>query len=270
VSDNPFTIKSNDSTRIAAPLSVQFGRDTVAKCKNGEISIRPKAAGNALAYRWSSGQTTASIPVSEAGLYRVTVSSGCFSKFDSIIVIDKPLDVHIGPDHIILPGDSVTFKPVVRNYNPITSIKWTATPQNEFRCNNCLNTLIHPKAAQSTVRLTLTDDQGCVATDEAVISIRRRIYIPDAFSPNDDGYNDHFIINTERDAQIIRLDIYNRWGDRVFSAESNCNTNRQDCGWDGKFKGLEQNPGTFTYRAVIDFGDDIQYEYKGDLLLIRE
>ncbi len=269
VSDNPFTIRSNDSTIIKAPLYTRFGRDTVSICRTGEINLRPKASGVSVKYHWSTGATTAAIPVDKPGLYRVTVSSGCFSRIDSIAVIDRPLTVDIGPDHVVLPGDSVVFVPSLKNYNPIKTRVWSSTAETSLGCTNCISTVAFPKAAQNTVQLRIEDELGCIALDEASISIRRRIFIPDAFSPNDDGYNDYYFINTERDAKIVRFEIYNRWGDRVFEAGNNCKTNRQECGWDGKFKGFDQNPSTYTYRAVLDFGDGIFNEFKGDVLLIR-
>ena len=48
----------------------------------------------------------------------------------------------------------------------------------------------------------------------------------------------------------------------VYHTENQCISNRYECTWDGTFKGVAQKSDAFTYRAVIDFGDGILFEYK--------
>jgi gliding motility-associated-like protein len=107
----------------------------------------------------------------------------------------------------------------------------------------------------------------CVAEDDAAIFVKRNIYFPNAFSPNDDGINDRFIVFTEKKAKIALFQIFNRWGDLVYQTEKQCFTNDYDCAWDGTYRGFSQKVGLFTYRVLIDFGDGNLEEYKGDLQL---
>lgn len=69
-----------------------------------------------------------------------------------------------------------------------------------------------------TTRYTLwvEDDYGCTTTDSIEIRVYERIWIPDAFSPNNDGVNDSWElrgIETYPDAEVT---IYNRWGTVIF------------------------------------------------------
>ena len=269
VSDNPATIKSNDSTLIKAPLSIKFKQDTVSFCENGEIVLKPTTQGKNIQYQWSNNATSSQLKVNQVGLYIVRVTADCFTAIDSQVVIQKPLKVNIGDDVTVFPGDTVPYQPVYQYYNPIIKKEWTATVGAKLKCKNCINNSVRPYGDLTTVKLRLEDELGCVAEDEANIYVRRNIYIPNSFTPNDDGVNDDFFINTEQDAKIIRFDIFNRFGDLVFSAPKNCMTNNFECGWDGKFRGILQKSDVFTYRAVIDFGDGIEFDYKGDLMLFK-
>ena len=76
---------------------------------------------------------------------------------------------------------------------------------------------------------------------------RRKITIPNAFSPNQDGQNDLYLI-TDEEAKIIEtldLQIFNRWGQKVFE------TNDKTRGWDGYFQGKLLNTAVFDYHLTI-------------------
>ncbi len=93
------------------------------------------------------------------------------------------------------------------------------------------------------------------------------IYIPNVFSPNDDGINDEFKVNTHSQWQIMQFEmrIFDRWGGLVF--ESTDPTK----GWSGKESGKTAPPGTYiwTIKYMVNDGkEEIKY-HSGDLLLLR-
>lgn len=79
------------------------------------------------------------------------------------------------------------------------------------------------------------------------------VYIPSAFTPNGDGLNDVFTWQTQN-VRDFKIDIFNRWGDRVFSS------NDINGEWDGAFEGRLQQPGPYAYvvRGVTTFGEQIE------------
>ena len=86
-----------------------------------------------------------------------------------------------------------------------------------------------------TFQLTIIDNNGCIAI--AVINIivlpQVRIYIPNAFSPNFDGYNDYFtLFSNDEVEEILEMSIFDRWGEHVFQRE-NFQPNDPILGWDG-------------------------------------
>jgi len=117
----------------------------------------------------------------------------------------------------------------------------------------------------------MLDENGCEASDTIVITVEknRNVYIPNAFSPDDNGINDIFYIYGGTDVlEIKNFKIFNRWGANVFSVE-NFQPNDPTFGWDGRFNNQPVNPSVLIYFAEIVFKDGVTIIYKGDLTLQR-
>jgi gliding motility-associated-like protein len=89
------------------------------------------------------------------------------------------------------------------------------------------------------------------------------IYVPNAFTPNNDGLNDLFkpIIGIRFTLDDFR--IFNRWGQRVFS------TRQKDYGWNGKTGGTEQPAGMYVWYLMAKDRNGKQVKLKGTVVLIR-
>jgi gliding motility-associated-like protein len=99
-----------------------------------------------------------------------------------------------------------------------------------------------------------------------VIDIPHDLWLPDAFTPNGDGRNDIFRIITDNpNVQVVNLDVYNRWGQRVFSSNLN------NGGWDGTMNGKPLPAGTYFWQIRYRMLDrpEQAYHQKGDVLLVR-
>lgn len=92
------------------------------------------------------------------------------------------------------------------------------------------------------------------------------IYVPNAFSPDGDEYNEVFIpvLNGNIDPANYLLEIYNRWGELIFE------TNNIQEGWDGTYKGLMSPDGTYVWKVHISKStDDYRHVFIGHVTLIR-
>jgi gliding motility-associated-like protein len=95
----------------------------------------------------------------------------------------------------------------------------------------------------TTYKLTVTSNYGCgTATDEVIVKVIDSLLIPTAFTPNNDGLNDTWEIITFRRYPDATVDVYNRWGQRVYNSTGN---NYKP--WDGKFEGQLAQPGAYVY-----------------------
>ncbi len=104
--------------------------------------------------------------------------------------------------------------------------------------------------------------KGCLAKDSIFVSTNCDIFIPTAFSPNSDGYNDLFNM-MNKSIKSYTLKIYNRWGELVFE------TNDLNNSWNGTHKGASSQADNYTYIASgLRFNDEPFY-IKGILTLLR-
>ena len=200
------------------------------------------------------------------GEHALTISddNGCL--VSDQVTVSEPLEVEVnlGPNETIELGDSIEIQSIP-NFTP-TEIVWSANST----CDSCLTQFVTP-TDQSTYIVNMSDENGCVASDTITIFVEknRNVFIPNAFSPNDNGLNDIFYINAGQDVvQVNNFRIFNRWGEVVFANE-NFQPNDPTEGWDGFFKGEKLNPNVFIFFAEIEFKDGLVKIYKGDVTLTR-
>jgi gliding motility-associated-like protein len=112
-------------------------------------------------------------------------------------------------------------------------------------------------------KVKISNQFGCslIRTVTVAGPCSARIYAPDVFTPNGDNMNDVFKIILVG-GSIVRLDIFNRWGNIIYSEE---NTNPQ---WNGEFKGSICLNGAYAYiLSYKTLQDNLVHEYRGKVLL---
>lgn len=99
--------------------------------------------------------------------------------------------------------------------------------------------------------------------------LKRNIYVPNVFMPNDDGSNNYFtVFSDESLEQIQRLSVFDRWGEWIFEKE-NFLPNDEPSGWDGTFRGRPVNPGVFVWMAKLKFKDGLELSISGNVTVVR-
>jgi len=99
--------------------------------------------------------------------------------------------------------------------------------------------------------------------NDVVKPVSRKIMIPTAFTPNNDGHNDVFKMVNITDETLLEMRVFNRWGTVVFA------TNDISKGWDGKYKNQDQPMAVYGYAIKIRYSDGAEEVYKGTVTLIR-
>lgn len=115
---------------------------------------------------------------------------------------------------------------------------------------------------------TLSTDLGCDSI--VVIDLNfYQVYVPNAFSPNHDGVNDHFVVYADKDLVMIQtIRIFNRWGQLVYEGKELL-PNDTFQAWDGNTH-LGQAPnGVYVYSASLLMADGIERNIKGTFSLVR-
>lgn len=188
---------------------------------------------------------------------------------DTISLKDPtPFVIDLGTDILLNLGETID-RSIISNY-PILSIEENGVPALD--CSNCLFSNWQP-LANTEYSVTATSEKGCLASDSINISIddNRRVFIPNAFSPNLDGENEYFTILVDAAAvkNIQQLSVFDRWGNLVFQVED-LPINELQAGWDGTVNGKMMDTGVYTYLFEVVFIDDLVKQYSGSVLLLSD
>ena len=203
----------------------------------------------------------------------ITDATGC-KLSDSFTIypqVDLSLSIlnYVHDTLIFAFGDTIKFPYLYSGSSSIPdSLVWKMG--DSVICTNCpILEFVADLAGQIT--LEAYDIRGCKITKSVTYQVVRirDVYIPNVFSPNEDGINDKWTLFSDADIEEISLmEVFTRWGDLVFRKEK-FDPNDPDLGWDGTFNGDELNPGVYVYRIDILYGDGLRDQLAGDITIVK-
>jgi gliding motility-associated-like protein len=179
------------------------------------------------------------------------------------VTINNPPLVDVGEDIAITLGTEVQLYAVANNSN--VSYDWDS--ENILSCTDCFNPTVVP-VTSGYYTVAVTDNNGCVGYDSLYIDIVGTctpdiIYVPNTFTPNGDGVNDILYIRSDALSQVTTFNIYNRWGQLMFSGKG------QEFGWDGMFNGEMVNSGVYVYYIEAICSNNIELKKSGNVTVLR-
>ena len=254
-----------------------FVDDFTSICLDDTISLQASNNGISLSYLWEpndsiiSGQGTNTILIAPKNSMHFDLSGissiGCKGNDTAFVEVNKPAfndaDIITQID-TIFEGQQIQLS-TNRNGANLTYLWEPASSLNDARAANPFASPLE----STTYRVTITDNNtGC-----EVVALRRlnvfeincaepEIFIPTAFTPNNDGVNDRVFVRGIYLSEI-EFEIYNRWGELVFK------TTDINKGWDGTYKGKQQNTDVFNYYLKATCFDGQEFFKKGNISLIR-
>ncbi len=252
----------------AATYTLSSTEAVTSSCKNaatGTITINAAGAIAPYTYKLNNGTAQASNTFTglATGTYTITVFDAACAVYTKQVTVGERPDVYVnaGPDKSVLAGDVINMEG--SGSSNTASVAWTPAA-TILSGANTFTPLVKPTATTTYV-MTLTDVNGCVATDNAVVNvIPYCIRIKDAFTPNGDAINDKWIVTggSSCTSQVI-VNVFNRYGGVVYSNENYQND------WDGTYKGKPVPDGTYYYVVKAKLVNGTEQLFKGDLTIIR-
>ncbi|MBI4929840.1 MAG: gliding motility-associated C-terminal domain-containing protein, partial [Bacteroidetes bacterium] len=259
------TVNSVNTLSVTA-TSTQSG----CTVNNGTATANPSSGTIPYTYQWNNLQTTQTATGLGAGNYSITVTdaNGCIqTQTITVTTLSSPTATATATSQTIIMGNATTLIATGGG-----TYSWS--PSIGLSCANCSNPTATP--SQTTVYCVfVTNANNC--TDSACIIIivefscnANAVYVPNAFSPNDDEQNDLECVFGNNCIRELLFIIYNRWGEKVFET-----TDLKIC-WDGRYKGKlwgstpsEESAAVFVYylQATLTNGEKIKK--KGNISLIR-
>jgi gliding motility-associated-like protein len=207
-------------------------------------------------YIWSTGENTQTITPEFSGYYAVTVTNNhnCTNNQNITLELVSSPQVNLGSDTLLCYGDELLLD-VTHTYSTYIWHDGTTLPQ--FLVNQEGHYFVI-----STNFCGIDQDTIIVNYSDCICEV----YIPNAFTPNNDGLNEIFIPQTMCHILDYQLVIFNRWGQIVY------NSNDIQSGWDGYYNGLPAPEDVYVYSLsyVAELNTEItKKNSSGRLSLIR-
>lgn len=216
------------------PKHLELGPDT-AFCQGATLLLKNLGADTFDQYSWSTGDTTASISVGQSGLYWLSVKDKCDATAlsDSVrLTIKTATMAELGKDFTMCEGNSLVL--------------------NAASCADCLyawstgsRISSTPVEEAGTYWLRIDNANGCSSSDTITIGQAKchcTLYIPNVFTPNQDGLNDLFKPLYDCNIEDYSFRIFNRWGELLYE------TQEPTEGWDGRYKGGAVKQDIYSYQ----------------------
>jgi len=255
---------SKDSTIaiLTTPPIINAGKDEEI-CQGNSVQLKSTGS-NITSYQWlpATGLSDPKIPnpvasPSETTLYILQAAHDeCIVPDSLLIIVDKNPVSNAGLDKIIIKGQSTTLDGTAGG----TDVNYLWTPDVNITGATSLNPVVNPTINQIYI-LNVFSNKGCkTATDSMLVKVYQQLYIPNAFTPNGDGKNDTWFIETLQAYPGSTVKVFNRYGQKVFD------NGGKDIWWDGTFKGELQPAGAYVY--LIDLKIDSPV-IKGVVYLVK-
>lgn len=226
-------------------------------CENEETTL---TASGGLTYQWSTTETTSSITVSPADttIYSVvSIINSCISDTAKITVniIPNP-SVIAYSDTLINLGQSVQL--LAQGDAPFL---WS--PTTDLSCFACENPIATP--TETTVYCAEVTQNNCSSSACVTVEVENicgELFVPDAFSPNNDGNNDCLKVYSNCLEEVL-FRVYSRWGELIYES-----TEIGGC-WDGTYHGKELNSGAYAYTVKALLVNGVEVDIKGNTTLFK-
>jgi gliding motility-associated-like protein len=263
------TVNSNSGCMktVTTALTLQDDLLLVAQPKitacEGE-TITPQILSNATTFQWSPstgisdpGDAHPEIRAENNLTYTLTATKGSCQKTADLAIQVKPLPVvNAGPDKTIIQGDATVLAASVS----AGSIDWS--PATGLSAPTMIQPSVTP-ANTTTYRLTATLN-GCMASDEVTVTVVPYCIKPmEAFSPNGDGINDRWLVTAGACLQKARVEVFNRYGARVYLSDDYKND------WNGTYGGKPLPDGTYYFIITYQLINDKSVSTKGNVTILR-
>lgn len=252
---NACGIDIDSITLTSSPLPIVLLPSDIDACTGESVSLTPlDFLGDLL---WSTGSVVEEIVVTSTSTISLSANNECGTVSDSVNVTfsDSPF-VLLERPYLFCEGQSLA----------IQALDWNGTLQWE---NDIIaDSFIISQAG--TYQVSAFNACGeVVEILEVIAEDCQQFYIPNAFSPNDDGFNDTFYFQDDGNIlEIQTLFIFDRWGGLVFQRD-NFPANDPSQGWNGKKNGTPSSIGVYTFFTQVRTRDGLLREFKGDIHLMR-
>lgn len=235
------------------PIQLNFPIDTTI-CDADSYVIDATIPG--ASYLWSDGSTASELPVTSDGLYTLNIqTASCEAFYAQQVTFGSPPQTNLPLDTIICESSKPSLDATVA--------------RGSYTWNDGSTAATLPISSSGTYSVTITNECGN-STASTLVQLQAcdLLYIPTAFSPNGDGVNDQFLLQSPLPLQIEQFQIFDRWGNQVYSRAGTFMLDETQ-GWDGTFRGQPLPIGSYIYFLKLINIDGTSEIKSGEINIIR-
>jgi gliding motility-associated-like protein len=235
---------------LLSGAQIEAAVDTII-CKGKSIYL-PLKESDGYIIEWENG--TNLLQIDTAGIYTYTsinIATGCTFKKSIEVKEQNPPQVNIDSFYSFC-ADDIGRSILPKAIGLDTKMQWIYPDQPG-------NFILFP--VKSDTYLLKVEKQGCVDTIKVEVEILPctetfNVFIPEAFSPNDDGINDYFelFMGCQKGILTFKMEIFDRWGNMVFQSDE------PQSQWDGNFEGKIAPAGGYTYKLKMTLELENEFE----------
>ncbi|MEM6398586.1 MAG: M43 family zinc metalloprotease [Bacteroidota bacterium] len=261
---------SNEIELTTIPISCAGEADGGVVIENSSGSVRGISADG---INFSETDTLSGL---EAGRIPIWIDiAGCVTIFD--VEIEEPLPLQLGLPRVVTLdlGDSIRINPT--SNRPLEELDFSWSPSTGVFCNDgldlsiCAQPWLKP-VRNTTYRLTASASENCSveASIEVLVDRNVPVYIPTAFSPNDDGVNDRLRpFTSDGINRILSFRVFDRWGNLLHEAKD-ANPTDNTIGWNGRGPdGRLLTPQVVVYQLQLLLDDGREEIMSGTVTILR-
>ena len=232
-------------------------------CKGTMVTLNALSPGNTIDWPGvGTGNVVTVTPMdSTTYLAIATTALGCKDTATVDIAV-KPFQLTLtaNPDPVLAGTNTTLTTGGNFTYNVLS---WS--PNIFFTDQTALSQNIVVKDTSKSFTVIGQSTDGCLDTATLFVNVEANLgdfFVPNAFTPNNDGNNDIFKVYGSSIKELT-MRVYNQWGELIFETKDAQN------GWDGTWKGRPQAVGVYVYVAQVTFYNDVKIKRKGTVNLIR-
>jgi gliding motility-associated-like protein len=230
-------------------LEFELGNDTIL-CHNTSLLLTPQI--NDGEYNWQDGSNDLIYSINSSGQYWLSVNNECETVTDviNVTVLDS-LELDLGPELEVCE-----FPITIDAFNDKAQYLWQDGSQNNSITIEDSSTIwvnVSNQCESISDTLKIKHFCGC------------NLFIPTAFTPNNDGENDFFEVVIDPQCQLKKysISIYERWGSEIFRSSGLTNK------WNGELKNKQVQNGLYTYYINYQTYGNPKEQILGKVLLIN-
>jgi gliding motility-associated-like protein len=274
------TLVMTDTTSCNSPDSISktivFNSSNVKAAFNVEdicigrsIDVSNNSA-NAVSYAWHvngkevSTASTLGKKFDTAGSYKIKLLAYNPTSCNKVDSTEKTIIVHPAPTADFAISTAQLNEPFIFTNKSVGAdlYNWNFGDGEGSQESDPIH--MYRKTGSYTTCLIASNKFGCSDTicRTSDAKVQPAADIPNAFSPNGDGNNDILFVKGAA-VESMNVKVFNRWGEKVFES------NDMKIGWDGTYKGKEQEMEAYAYVLNVTFIDGTTFYKKGNVTLLR-